>query len=319
MMPKPRPRAARRLGWPFRRRRNRRVRLTSGGAPSRLRPVLHGLGRRLASSARPALLVAIALAVGGAGWGLRRFLTRSPHFAVRALRFSPTRHVSTATLTARAGVALGSNLFSIDLDETARDVAQDPWVQSARARRELPSTIVVDIVEREAACVVALGPLYLADARGAVFKRASPEEAAALPAVTGIDRDRYLGEPEPAQAAIRQALSAVVRWQTRAERPRIGEAHIDRLLGLTLYTIGDRAHSALPVGVRLGHLDDSLDARLARFDAVWQALAHRGEQARLIYLDNRARPDRVTVKLAPGAPETRAAKPAEAAEPVSET
>ena len=70
--------------------------------------------------------------------------------------------------------------------------------------------------------------------------------------------------------------------------------HVDRLLGITAYTRGG-------VGVRLGRPHDengeSLAKRLERFDAVWAALAETGERPRVIYLDNRARPDRVTVKL----------------------
>jgi hypothetical protein len=38
--------------------------------------------------------------------------------------------------------------------------------------------------------------------------------------------------------------------------------------------------------------------RLARLDAVLAALDVTGERPRLVYVDNRARPDRVTVKLA---------------------
>ena len=80
-----------------------------------------------------------------------------------------------------------------------------------------------------------------------------------------------------------------------AGRPPLGEVHWDRSVGITLYTRD-------AVGVRLGRNDD-LDLRLRRFDAVWAELAKTGEKPRVIYLDNRARPDRVTVKLAsPPAP-----------------
>jgi len=59
---------------------------------------------------------------------------------------------------------------------------------------------------------------------------------------------------------------------------------------VTLYTVEGG------VGVRLGAGD--VEPRMKRFDAVWSALQSSGEKARLIYLDNLARPDRVTVKLA---------------------
>src|SRR5437763_1585476 len=76
----------------------------------------------------------------------------------------------------------------------------------------------------------------------------------------------------------------------RANVP-LGEVHVDRIGGVTVY-------SERGVGVRLGVIDDTLPARLARYDAVAAALQSGGEEPRLVYVDNRARPDRVTVKLA---------------------
>src|SRR5262249_1997018 len=147
----------------------------------------------------------------------------------------PTKHVTADSLAARAGEVIGLNLFRADLEELQRDVLQEPWIATANARRELPSTLVVDVTEREATAGVALGPIYLADATGAVFKRATPDEAAALPVVTGVDRDLYLADPDGARQQIRDAMAAIDAWGK--SRPAIGEAHADRLLGITLYTV----------------------------------------------------------------------------------
>jgi cell division protein FtsQ len=200
-------------------------------------------------------------------------------------------HVTADALVTRAAVPLGVNLFAIDRDEVARAVSQEPWVARAHVRRELPSTLVLDVVEREAACTVAFGALYLADADGNVFKRATPDEAAGLPVVTGIGRDDFLAQPEVVRVQLRQALRAIAAWRANGARPAIGEAHVDRIAGVTVYT--ERG-----VGVRLGVIDDSLAARLGRYDAVRGALDESNEVPRLVYVDNRARPDRVTVKLA---------------------
>ena len=333
MLAKSRPR---RSGlWPFRATRNRRVRPPSLSGVSRepkpptgsvktesparepsartraQKPPSPAALARQQRTHRLALAVAMMAAFAGAGIGVQRFLTCSQHFAVRGLRFSPLKHASTDALAGRANVILGSNLFTVDLDEVAREVAQEPWVERAHARRELPGTIAVDVVEREAACTVALGPLYLSDAEGRVFKRANPDEAAALPVVTGIEREQYLAEPEEARAAVREALTALNAWRADSKRPALGELHVDKLLGVTVYT----AHNA--VGVRLGRVDGTLADRLRRFDTVWRELARAGEKPRLIYLDNRARPDRVTVKLQ-GAPPT-APQPKAAPDKKSET
>ena len=110
------------------------------------------------------------------------------------------------------------------------------------------------------------GALYLADAKGQVFKRANPDEAASLPTVTGVERDLYLSDPDAARAQIREAVTVVEAWRAVKARPPLGEVHLDRLNGATLYT------ATGGVGVRLGRVEETLPARLQRFDAVWAAL-----------------------------------------------
>jgi cell division protein FtsQ len=241
------------------------------------------------------MVLAFALLVAASGALSHRFLTHSPHFSVRALRFSPTAHVTQEALAARLGAALGINLFSIDLDQIGRDVAQEPWVEEARARLELPSTIAIDVVERETRAVVSLSGLYLADAQGRVFKRANPDEAAGLPVVTGLAREQYLADPQAVRAQVKDALDLASLYAEGAARPPLGEIHLDPVAGTTLYT------ATAGVALRLGRIEggrEALAERFRRFDAVWAALKQDGEAPRLIYLDNRARPDRVTVKLA---------------------
>lgn len=293
--------APRRRLWPFGRRRNRRVRSPSyaslpavQGEPARPPSTKTRTGQDAPRRFRWGQLgrfLALTLVVAGAAAGAHQFLTRSAHFAVREIKVSKLEHVSPESIQARAGIALGTNLFSVDLAEVARAVQQEPWVKSARARRELPGTITIDVVERQASCVVAMGALYLADRQGAVFKRANPDEAASLPVVTGIERDVYLSDAEGTQAEIRGAVAVLDAWRAGGERPAAGEIHLDHLRGVTVFT-------AQGLAVRLGRVDETLEARLRRFDAVWASLAETGERARVIHLDNRARPDRVTVKLA---------------------
>jgi cell division protein FtsQ len=293
MLPNARRQAARaRLGWPFGRRRNRRVRAAAPAVPREPKPPLwRRAGAALASWRRGFIVAGVGVALAASAWGARWYLTHARHFAVRAVRVSATAHVAAEAIVARAGVPLGVNLFGVNRDEVARAVSQEPWIARAHVRRELPSTLVIDVVEREPACTVALGAVYLADADGNVFKRATPDEATALPVVTGLQREDYVAEPEKTRAQIRQALQALAAWRAGGTRPPLGEIHIDRVAGITLYT--ERG-----VGVRVGAVDGTLPARLARYDTVAADLDANGAEARLLYVDNRARPDRVTVKLA---------------------
>ncbi len=292
----------RRRLWPFgRKAMNRRVRPAAAPpimvlpdektkkTPSRW-PSL-----RLMGKIAGALWAAAALSTGAFfGW---RFLTRSEKFAIREVRVDNVAHVSAESVRARAGLELGSNLFAADLDGAAREVQADPWIAQVKLRRELPSVVVIDVVEREPACVLAFGALYLADAHGEAWKRATPDEAAGLPVVTGIPRDGYVDDREASQAMVREALAALAVWREKPGRPSVGEVHVDAADGVTFYTAND------VVGVRVGPGDGADPAaswreRLARYDAVAASLAESGEKPRLILVDGRAQPDRVTVRLA---------------------
>jgi cell division protein FtsQ len=293
MLPKTRSRSARRSRWSlFGRGGNRRVRSSSPALPRPPRPPLWRSAWGALVAWRRSLLVAgVGMALAAGAWAGRWYVTHSRHFAVRAVHVSPTAHVTADAIVARAAVPLGVNLFAVDRDDVARAVSQEPWVARAHVRRELPSTLMVDVVEREAVFTVAFGALYLADGDGNIFKRATPEEAVTLPVVTGLQREDYVGQPDRVREELRQALRAVALWRGKGDRPPLGEIHVDRIAGVTVYT--DRG-----VGVRVGVVDDTLPARLGRYDAVAAAVARGGETPRLVYVDNRARPDRVTVKLA---------------------
>jgi cell division protein FtsQ len=256
-----------------------------GRGPGLLRSALSVLGRLVAALATAAALAAMV-------YGGRYFLLHSPHFALRAVRISPTRHVAESALRRRVAVPLGQNLFSIDLSKVQKSLQAEPWLAAVRVRRELPAVLAIDVTEHEPAAVLALDALYLCDADGAVFKRATTAEYAGLPIVTGVGRTAYLMEPAWARKQVRAALTVMERYRKNPDRPPLGEAHVDRFAGVTLYT--DQG-----VALRVGRGSDSeIDARLGRFDVVWQALRKSGEHPSVLFLDNRAHPDHVTVRLA---------------------
>ena len=282
--------------------RNRKLRRAPGRFPAVAEEVAaRPPAARFAALKRVAAVVGVVLAsaaVGAAGFGLHHLLVHSPHFVVKAVRISPTRHVSEAQLVARAALPEGANLFSLDVDALGRRVAADPWLASARPRRELPSTVAVDVEEREAACTIALGALYLADDRGVVFKRASVDEAASFPVITGIARDAYVHDREASLALIHGGLAALALWQ-EGSRPAIGEIHVDPASGVTLYTRKDG------IAARLGRGDRAvLAARLRRLDAAWAALGE-GERPSVFFVDQQTKGDRVTVRLAQANPAQR--------------
>src|ERR1700749_1194166 len=106
MMPRARARGSRRrLGWPFGRQGNRRVRATVPVEPKAPAPPLAERARGLVGRWRRGLLALLAVAaLAGAAYAGRYYVTHAAHFALLQVRVSPLAHVSTDAILARANV-----------------------------------------------------------------------------------------------------------------------------------------------------------------------------------------------------------------------
>jgi cell division protein FtsQ len=256
---------------------------------------------RLVRRAAPALIAAGSAGVlCGAVWLAHHYVTTSSQFAIESIDVRGAARLDADSVRALVAARPGQNVFAVDTSAVEAALAADPWIARAQVRRELPHTLVADVTEEKPAAAVDLDGLYLADDDGRLFKRAIVElgEGSGLPVITGIGREVYAADPDGGAALVRSALDAARAWQAtvavHAARPRIGEIHVDSRRGLTLYT-RDGA-----VAIRLGEVDPAqLEARLATFDAAWASLGpDEQRRARAVHLDNRTRPDHVTVAFA---------------------
>lgn len=277
-----------------RRAANRRVRLKGKPLPS-LREIAGKIASPMRKHARASMSLLLIGAAIAAPFGVGYLVTHAQHFAVKTVAFSQTDHVDAGRLEKRLQNVVGSNLFLVESAAIEQQLLREPWLKSVKIHRELPGTLRIDVEERHAAAAVALDAIYLVDASGTPFKRATAEEAAHLPIpiITGLSRDRFAREKVRSLQLIRDAMAVNTAWyekQSGKQRPELAEVHVDRLTGVTLYTMDGQ-------GIRLGLPDDSLAARLERVEIVLGELKRRGEQARMIYADNRSRPDRISVRL----------------------
>lgn len=257
--------------------------------PGGARAALGGLLRTLAAAALSAALAAGAV---------RAFLwaTRSPAFALRKVEFHGLVHAREEDLLARSGLALGDNLFRADLGVAARALQAHPWVKSARLFRVPPSSVVALVQEHSAVAQVQLGGLYLLDADGALFKRATAGDGVDLPLVTGLSREDFAERRPEAQLRLFAALQLLDAWRDEGLPPsQIEEVRLDADGGVTAFARDDRAGEGKLQEIRVG--TRAFAERLRKLVQVRAALARRGERAARIDLDNEARPDWVAAQL----------------------
>jgi len=314
----------------FGRRSNRRITVARPSLTAWLAGPLRAAAAKLALIGKALVVVAFVVGAVYAGRQLVRHVIASPRFAVRRIQIGPSVRVSGDEIRELSGVHLGDRLLAVDPDLVAARLTSHPWILSARVRRELPSTLAVEVIERRAVASALLGALYLVDDAGRPFKRATFAEADGLPVITGVTRDQYASVRGTSEAVFRQALALYAAYSDgHPERPKLSEVHVDMRSGFSLVLFEGSGE------IRLGRGD--FDAKLARFDKIFAALGPRGPAAlQTVYLDGPLS-DRVAVRMAstaaaeepspartivasekPRPPARRAKTPAEPAEPSGE-
>lgn len=235
-------------------------------------------------------IVAVA-ALGAAGFLIWRLGVVGGALRVKEIRFAGLERATPEQLLELSPVQRGDHLLFLETGAMEAALRRHPWVAWVEVRRRFPPALDVRVVERRPAALVDLGGLYLVDDRGEVFKRAAPGDGLDLPVVTGIEREAWVerrGEHEPLLGA---ALALVRRWSARGldARAAISEIHVDPEYGTTLWSDDG-------VEVRLGQGD--IEEKLARLERVLSTLDAEGQRAEVLHLDNRRRPDWVTVRVA---------------------
>jgi cell division protein FtsQ len=236
-----------------------------------------------------ALVGSISLAIA---WGAHRYALTTPRFAVRDIDVRGNRHHSGEELSRIAGLERGKNLFSVDTAEAERRLLENPWVRQARVGRTLPSTLRIDVSERQAVAATTLeDALYLVTPEGEPFKAIEAGDPADLPVITGIGpRDLAV---DRARAIDRLAAAIeVLREYEAIPMSRVYEAEEVHLVadGSVVFTIGKR-------GTTLYLGKGPFRQKLLMAARVIGKLQTTGELPGIIFLDNEAHPERVVVRM----------------------
>jgi cell division protein FtsQ len=262
------------------------------------------LGRTLKKIGRIVLAIAIVVLGVGAAIAARRHVTKSPRFALANLRVDGARHRSEGQIAAAAGVAIGQNVVDLDLEAARARLETDPWIERATLGRQLPATISIEVVEREAAAIVALGSgSWLSTPRGELFKRVEESDPNDLPVVTGISDVDAVSDREATAEIVRRALDLAADVERAGIfGGRIHELHVDADGSLTA-AVGRRAVPGSPIRtVRLAFGRGGYRAKVKLAARIEGELARRSARATVVFLDDDDHPERVVVRLVAALP-----------------
>jgi cell division protein FtsQ len=244
-------------------------------------------GAKLAFGVSVVLGAALAIA-----WGAHRFAMTTPRFAITEFSVEGNRRTSDDRVVRAAGLERGSNVFAVDLEAAEQKLLEDPWVEAVRVTRKLPSTVEIELLERQAGSIALLsGELYLLDQSGVPFKVLGENDPHDLPVVTGLspsgfalDRNRELDQAQHALEVLRVYATMPISRVYPAE-----EVHLEPE-GSTVLTVGRDG-----IALRLGRTDWRL--KLAMAARVIGKLQAKGATPGVVFLNNEAHEERVVVRM----------------------
>lgn len=188
-------------------------------------------------------------------------------FSVQSVRVTGNNFVTTEELNPYLQQVKGANIFKFDIEDLAKKLRNNPWIKDVSVRREPPSSIAVNIVERTPAVYVnSNGGSHLTDEEGILLGE-KEGLSFGLPVVYGVSLEGAGTGERSNSEALRSAIRvknelSLLPW---IELSQTG-IEIDERSNITLHLRGYK--------IRLGH--DRYREKLLRFNEIAKDLKDKG-------------------------------------------
>ena len=241
------------------------------------------------------LFAGVVLAVGAAllvAWGILRYATSTPRFSIKTVEVVGNSRLSQREIEQRLGFEPGTNIFKADPSAAERHLLESPWVREVKVTRRLPSTLRIELAEREAAATAVIGGrIYLVTRAGEPFKEVEPTDPWDLPVVTGVSAENLARDRPSEVGRIATALEVLRNWDRvpQSQVHAAEEAHVTDG-GDVVLTVGKSA-----ITLYLGQAP--FRQKLLMAARVIELVGQKGKVPGIVFADNRAHPERVVVRM----------------------
>jgi cell division septal protein FtsQ len=213
------------------------------------------------------MLVAVMVGV----WQIPRLLREADHFRLDAVEFYGGRLLDGRQVLEVGGLDEFTNIFSVDLQQTAKRLEALAWVKRARVQRKPPNRLEISVVERRRLMWLKAGLVYGVDSEGVILPgHRHDDEGRAdldLPLLGGIELS--VDSLEVGRAIEAPELHRLLDWWQQA---LVFDAdlcmNVSEVLpaadgGIRLFLVGDDLEVRLP-GDQVKHRLKVLRGMLAR-------------------------------------------------------
>ncbi len=207
-----------------------------------VRPARKQRWRRMLLAGLRALALIVAL--GYASYRAADLILAAGVLKVDRIIVEGNQRISTGEIEALVSGLRGQNILAVDLAAWQGRLSASPWVGRATLRRTLPSTIVVEVVERRPIGLGRLaGQLYLVDREGVIIGDYGPQHAEFdLPIIDGLSSEppREDGRVDKTRAWLAARFLAAVAAQENLME-RISQIDVRDVSDVVVILSGDEA------------------------------------------------------------------------------
>jgi cell division protein FtsQ len=236
-----------------------------------------------------AVVVAASTAVA---YSLHRYALTTTRFGIQKVELEGAKRYSVEQVRALAGVTVGTNLFAFDTRAAEEKLLKEPWLSSAHVTRKLPTTLRIEVTEREAVAVAVLGDRpFLVTPDGEPFKELGAEDPGDLPVLTGVSAAEWARDRVGAMERFRTGVDLVRQYE------KLGMARVHPPEEVSLGSSGDTVLTVGRQGIALELGRAPFARKLAMAAEVVGQLGGKGRTPGIVFLDNEAHPERVVVRM----------------------
>jgi cell division protein FtsQ len=237
-------------------------------------------------------LVVVISASLAVAWSAHHYALTSPRFAIRTVDLVGAHRLTLDQIKTESSASIGSNIFALDSDAAERKLLENPWISEVKVTRRLPSTLRVELSEREAAAIVSLGDhLYLVTREGVPFKEIADGDPYDLPVITGASPENLARDRAREIERIQTGLEVLHQFE------RVPLSKIYPAQEVHLADAGDVTLTAGREGVTLELGTGPWRKKLLMAEEVVGELRKKGRTPGIVFLDNQAHPERVVVRM----------------------
>lgn len=168
-------------------------------------------------------------------------ITQWDQLNVKTIQITGNRHLTDDQVLELAGITRGQNILAVNLGLARKRLITHGWIADAAVNRKLPDGLGIEIREHVPAALLNIGPGFLMDDRGKVFKKLGPGEARGLPVVSGlVYADIAVGQQPatPLMTAVVKLLEMSRGSAAVIPGKRLKQIQADHETGLTLTLAG---------------------------------------------------------------------------------